>query len=383
MKIEFKATSSCIITLLFSLIISHRVIVAEDQQWQPVPEVNYADVLELIAYRAKANYDEISSWQGQMNIFENIHFYGTDAAEKSHGVDTNSIARNSQHICRTDKAIAEFSVDMHNDKLYSSVEPTTQYNAVDLDQNIPPDQYKGRPARTRTILTPESYMWYLTDGKFHSKSPKGPSGKMVFIESSQNKNVKGFVRDPRNFFDSAEGDVKFWDTILRIKSDISDRIGERVEGYPHIEISSMETESGIKYRILTTWKGGESYVIKYIRSLIEVDEAVGFNATKVEVTNPDGVKLATKQYTYEKIGEIYIPKTVRKESRNNNGELTFTSETTIETASINKPLPEDMFTIKNLGVEEDTLVTDNIKKAEFRYSKGVLIPISEPNNSPD
>lgn len=345
MKMTFIADSWKNITLSFWFITmlvfftTPQQIYSEDEQWQVVSKENYSDILEFIALRSKANYEEISSWQGQMDIHENIHFYGTNAAEKSHGVDTNSIARDSQHICRIAKTIAEFAVDVRNDKLYSKVEPNLQYKAVDLDQNIPTDQYKGRPARTRTILTPECYMWYLTDGKFHSESQKGRAGKMVFIESAQNENVKGFVRDPRKFFDSAEGDVKFWNTILRIQNNINELIKERVADYPLIEISSLNTENGIKYRILTTWKGGENYVIKYVRLMYEADEAVGFNAIKIEATNPDGVKIISKQYTYEKIEEIYVPKTVRNESRNSKGEPTFESEIKIGTISLNKPLP--------------------------------------------
>jgi len=379
MKNKFKLTSFCIINLLFSLIISQRVIVAEEQQWRPVPEANYADVLELIAFRTMANYQEIFSWQGRMNIFETSHFYGTNAAETSHAVDINSVARNSKHICEIANTFAEFLLDMRDDRLYSSVEPNVQYKAVDLNQDVP--IRKGtRTPKTRTVLSPESHMWYMPDGKFHSESKKGPPSKMVFIESSQNENVKRFVRDPRIFFESS-GDEgkKLWETLLRIKSNIKERINTRVAGYPHIEISSLETESGIKYRILTTWKGGENYVVKYIRSLLEVDEAVGFNAIKTETTTPSGVKTGSKEYTYEKIGGIYLPKTVKKEFWNNKGESTFTSKITIETISINEPLREDAFSIKNLGIEDDTLVTDNIKKTEFRYSKGFLVPISEPN----
>jgi hypothetical protein len=379
MKIELKSTSFCIMTLFFSLTISQRIFAAEEQQWQLVPEANYADVLELIALRAKANYEEISSWQGRMSIQENIHYYGTNAADKSHGLYPNSITRDSKHICRISQTAAEFSIDMHNNKLYSSVEPNRQYKAVDLDYNIPVDQCKGRPARTRTILTPERYMWYLTDGKFHSESQKGPPGKMVFIESSENENVKGFVRDPRIYFNSGGENRKLWETLLQVKSHMNERLNTRVAGYPHIEISILEAENGTKYRILTTWKGAEHYVIKYIHLLLEVEEGVGFNTTKVETINPDGVKTLSKQYTYEKKAEIYLPKTVRKESRNNKGEVTDTSEITIETINVNKPLPEETFTIKNLGVEEGTIVTDNLKKAEFRYRKGNLVPITKTN----
>jgi len=376
-NIKFKVIPFCIITLLFSLTISQKVTGADEQQWQSVPEANYADILELIALRAKANYEGISTWQGQMNIHEMSHYYGPKAAEQSYGVYPDSIASNSKHICRENKTVAEFAVDMRNDKLYSKVEPTMQYKAVDLNQIIPPDKYKGRPARTRTILTPESYMWYLTDGKFHSKSQKGPPGKMVFIESPQNENVKGFVRDPRVFFDSSgEGGIKLWESLLKVRKHFLDNGNVRVGRYPNIEISSLNTDKGVKYRILTTWSGGGDY---YIRSMLEVDEAVSFNALRTETTNHDGVRTDLKEYTYKKIGEIYIPKAVKKEQRNNKGEITITSEITIETTGINKPLLEDTFTIKNLGLEEDTLVSDNIKKAEFRFSKGNLVPIAEPN----
>jgi hypothetical protein len=376
MDVERENKTIWFVVVLVLLLISQQVYATDVQQWQTVPEANYADVLELIALRTKANYEEIVSWQGRMNILENIHFYGTNAAERAR-VDTNSLARDSQHICEIAKTIADFAVDMRNDKLYSKVDPNLQYKAVDLDQ-IVPVRKDTRTPNTRTILTPECYMWYIPDGMFHPKFHKGRLGKTVFIESSQNENVRGFVRDPRIFFE-LEGHKKIWETLLQLRSNINDRIKERIAGYPHIEILSMNTDNGVKYRILTTWKGGENYVRKYMRSLLEVDEAVGFNAIKTEMTTPDGVKIDLKEYTYEKNGEIYILKTVKKEQRNNKGEITFTSEITIETTGINKPLPEDTFTIKNLGVEEDTLVTDKIKKAEFRFSKGNLVPIAEPN----
>ena len=70
------------------------------------------------------------------------------------------------------------------------------------------------------------------------------------------------------------------------------------------------------------------------------------------------------------------------ESRSNNGELDGTSEIAVETQSINKPLPEDTFTIKNLGLEDGTIVSDKIKKAEFRYSNSGLVPVSELDNLP-
>ncbi|MGA2171873.1 MAG: hypothetical protein ABSG82_02510 [Sedimentisphaerales bacterium] len=375
-----KTISLWFITLLVFFAIPQQVYSANEQQWIQVPEANYADVLELIVLRAKANYDEISSWQGRINIMETIHHYGMNAAEMVR-VDKNVLKGDTQHICSIDKTVAEFAVDMREDKLYSSVKPAVQFKAVDLDQYVPLAKGIKISSRIRTVLTPDSWMSYEPDFNYAPKFHQGRPNKMVFINvpTEVKGGQNGEIRDPRIFFNSGGENKKLWDTLLQIKSNINERIKERVAGYPHIEISSLNTDKSIRYRILTTWRGGENYVMKYIRSLLEVDEAVGFNTTKVEVSSPDGVKLTSQQYTYEQIGEMYVPKTVKKEQRNNKGDITDTSEITIETTGINKPLPEDTFTIKNLGVEEDAIVTNNIKKAEFRYSKGNLVPIADTN----
>ncbi|MFA5239632.1 MAG: hypothetical protein WC476_08015 [Phycisphaerae bacterium] len=376
MKIKFKVISFCIVTLFFSLTISPGVIVAEEQQWKPVPETDYADVLELIEIATKANYDGISSWQGQLDILETKHHYGSNAVKMANA-DPNSIAHNSQHILETIKSTARFIVDLHSGKLHSDKEkPQVQLKAVDLNQDVPVRK-NGEYKSVRANLTREQYMWYMPDSNFVSKMHNVQTGKMVFVDRPEERkfSLSGDIRDPRIFFESSgEDDKKLWETLLRIRSNIDDRIKERVGSFPHIAISSLETDKGIKYRILTTWRSGENY---YVRSLLEVDEAVGFNAVKTETTNPDGVKKISKEYTYEKIGEIYLPKTVKRNYRNNKNEPTFTSEITVETTGLNKPLSEDTFTIKTLGAEENTLVTDKIKNAEFRYSEGKLVPIAD------
>ena len=383
MKLTFKSVARknqtiacCFIALFF--IIPQTVYAADGEKWRPVPETNYADVLELIALRSKANYEEISTWQGRIDILATDHIYGVNAAEKSHAVDANSIARDSKHICLTAKTIAEFAVDMRNDKLYSDFQPTTmQYKAVDLDQNVPRSKFTGSPIRTRTVLTPESWMHYDSVYLYNPKYHEGRTSKTAFIDAAQ-KDVYN-VQDPRRFFD-IEVNRKVWEVILLTRRAILEGGNIRIADYPYVEITSMETSSGIKYRILSTFKGGD--VIKYIRILLEVDETVGFNVIKREETNPDGVKKYSTKYSYENLNGIFVPKTFWMESHNNSGELTGTSEITIETIGINKLLPEDTFSIKNLGIEENTIVTDKIKKSEFRYSKGNLVPIAEPNNPP-
>jgi len=378
MKMRFKVVSLCVTILFFSMIISQKAIIAEGQRWQSVPQADYAEVLERIAFRAAANYEEISSWQGKMSILETKHHYGSNAAKMSNA-DPDSIAHDSQYIFEMINSTAEFAVDLRNDKLCSKKEkPQVRLRAMDLDQNVPVRK-NGEYESVRTILTREQYVWYMPDSNFASTLHNVRAGKMAFIDEPKERkfSLSGDIRDPRLFFESSgEDGRKLWDSLARIRSNIKDRIKERIAGYPHIEISSLDTDNGIKYRILTTWKGDKNY---YIRSLLVVDEAVGFNAIKTEMTNHDGVRINSKEYAYQKLGEIYLPRTVRKEFWNHKGEPTFTSEIIIETTSINKPLLEETFSIKNLGVEEGALIKDNIKKATFRYVKGELVPLEDAN----
>jgi hypothetical protein len=359
---------------LFFLIIPQIVYSAEMESWQPAPEANYAEILELIAMRAKANYDNISTWQGRAEIFATDHFYGPNAAQKTHSVDTNSIAKNSQHICETAKTIAEFAVDMPNDKLYSDFRPTIQYKAIDLDQNVPLSNFVGDSPPTKTILTHEIWMHYEPMYKYRPKYHEGKANKMAFIDAPQEGTWN--TLDPRRYF-NIDAHNKPWEVIYSIRKALLENGNIRIEDYPFIEITFMKTSNGIKYHIMNTFKGGD--IIKYIRITIEVDELFGFNVTKREETCSNGIKRYSTKYTYEDLNGVFVPKTYWMESRNNNDEIEGTSEVIIETTGLNKPLSEDIFSIKNLGVEEDTLVTDNIKKAEFRFSKGNLVSIAEPN----
>jgi hypothetical protein len=354
---------------------------ALDGQWTQVREADYADVLDRIALSAKANYEEISSWQGRMNILETKHYYGPNAVRNAN-VDANSIAGNSQNILETIRNTAEFVVDPRNDRLYSKKEKPqiVQLRAIDLDQDASTNKNCGYQS-LRAILTREQYIWYLPNSNFVSKFRNVRPGKMAFIERPEERKfgLDGDIRDPRIFFEYGGEGKTLWDMLLQFRRDINERIKARVAGYPQIEVSSLSGDKGTKYRILTTWRDGENYVTKYVRSLLEVDEAVGFNAVKTETTTPDSVRIDSTQYTYEAFGNIYVPKTIRKEYRNRKGEPTFASEITIETTGVNKPLPEDTFSIKNLGVEEGALVTDKIKNAEFRFRNGTLVPITDAN----
>ena len=351
-----------------------------EELWKPIPEENYADILELVALRAKANYEEIISWQGQMNILEISHHYGA-VASKLRMIDTKSLKNESQHICVTSKTIANFSVDMQNNKLYSYTEPSIpQYKAVDLDQNVP--MAKGiRVNKVKTILTQEIWMNYEPDSKYASKGRERIPEKTVFIDKPQEikGGLNGEIRDPRIFFESGGEKKKLWETLMQIREVYLQKGNVRIMNFPHIEIFVMETQNGKQYRIISTWKGGENYTIKYIRTVIEVAENVGFNAIQVEVISPDGIKLTSKQYTYEDFNGIYIPKIIREIQLNSKGETKISSEISIENQRVNSIIPDDTFSVKNLALEEDTLVIDKVEKAEFRYKKGNLVPIEEPN----
>ncbi|MGB8226106.1 MAG: hypothetical protein WCE45_04440 [Sedimentisphaerales bacterium] len=385
MNLNFKKLIKLLNTMIFLafFVISQQDYAADDSQWQPVPQTDYANVLDLIAHGTKTNYEEISSWQGRMSILETRYHYGPNAAKMSNADDTNSIAHNSQHILEIINNTAEFTVDPRNDKLYSKKEkPQALLRAIDLNQDIPVNKNGGYES-VRAVLTREQYIWYMPDSLFTSKrNDVRAAMKVAFRERPEERkfDLNGDIRDPRVFFELGGGDSKkLWDLLLQLRSNINERINELVEGYPHIEISSSETATGVKYRIITTWRGGPNYAIKYIRSLLEVDESVGFNAIEIETTNSDSVKIYSKECTYEKIGEVYLPKTVTTKFWNNKGRPTSTSEITIENAGVNKSVPAETFTYKNLGLKNDDKFIDKIEGKEYKYKDANLVFVADVN----
>jgi hypothetical protein len=81
--------------------------------------------------------------------------------------------------------------------------------------------------------------------------------------------------------------------------------------------------------------------------------------------------------TYEKIGDVFVPKTFHRILLNNEGKCIFDSQSTLTKSIINELISEKTFTYENLGLQNGVRFVDNIKRIEYWYENGKLIPASE------
>ena len=347
-----------------------------DKQWKPMLESECIDILQTIQTQSRANYETICSWQGNIDITEENHYYGNNAPQAAY-IHPKCPAVDSKHICRTVASNVEFAVDLTNDKLFSNVVPQVDYRAIDLNL-VATTRDDVRFSRIRSIITPKEYMTYEPDHTFGYDSSflvsAESNGKAAFLdvpEKAKNR-LNGDIRDPQLYF--VFNGYKIWEKASR-EIDKLLRIGNpAIGGAPHITISEREVDGYTQYEIMTRFKGSDEQG-DYIESKIVVDSAVACNVIKQEVIDR-GVTRIVKQLTYEKNGDVFVPRTVLKISFDEDGKKVFQSKGTFTKIVINEIIPDEMFTYEQLGLENGVRFVDNVKKIEYWYRDGDLVPAS-------
>ncbi|MHA1834820.1 MAG: hypothetical protein ACTSV7_12640 [Candidatus Baldrarchaeia archaeon] len=365
----------CMLTS-FLLLTTASLVNGDDKPWESVPETIYVDLLEAIITQTKANYEKISTWQGEMSIVESDDHYGDNAARD---IDQNSPAAKSKHIRRTVTGTIEFAADLANDKLYCNFEPHVEYRAIDLNQ-IAPLAKEIRYSRMRFIVTPAEYLSYEPNHDFGWDDSilvsKRVSGKAAFRDVPEKaKDRVGDIRDPRDYF-NCDGDKKLWEILSDIQKMILENSNIKIAGQLFINIAKAETEGHMLYRITTEyWISKEEEKQKIAKTEWIVDSKVGFNVTEIK-TDLFGIPRKWIEITYEKINDTFVPKTIHQIVLDSKGRSTLDSQITFTKSIINQPIPDKTFTYENLGLENGVRFVDNIKRIEYWYKDGKLIPAS-------
>ena len=333
----------------------------------------------------KANVEKIETWQGEIRIQEVNHYYGDKAVKWYKGrlgahPDTRDELRwlnessIPHHFRRKVNMIVPFAIDMIGDKLYSNSKIIeAKYLEADTDNVLP---IKSNVVESRSIVTPVNFLDFLPEVKF------GPSntlvtdgvvaGRAAFIrpvEKAKNQQWSG-VRDPREYLGD---DSPIWEEYAPLLSLL--RNGEQIpmvgEHVP-CKMESVEEKGHLKYVI--TWSSSLGDNI-YRHKEISLNGDEGFCPTSVRVFDTTGKLYYSKTWTYEVVDGVFLPKTLRRETMGPEG-ISFVSEVTFEESVINKPIPDDVFTYRNLGLKNGDRVIDEIRELEFTFKDGELVPAS-------
>ena len=342
-----------------------------------IPETEFLGLFDVFAIQTKANYEKIRTWQGKLVIEEYNYLYGDFV--KMLNIAKDDPAINSSCIRRRVTYTASFTIDVVKNKLYvESPKPNVVFRALDIDKEVTVD---GIYSPAKVIVTPEKYMHYepgFTYGTLQTSISYGISGKAAFLDPPEKAKVDegAQVRDPRRYFRQAPR-MKTWDTLKRIRDFISEHGNPLVAGHPHYKIEKKDIDGRSLYKLTGRFFISPNDKSKVMQSIMVLDGAVGYNLTHSELIDTNGKTSGTLDLTYEKIDDVFIPKTAHRKGFNSKQQPLFDSRITITNSVLNKLIPPETFTIENLGLENGVRFIDNIKSIEYIYQNGKLIRPSQ------
>jgi hypothetical protein len=362
-------------TALFLLLILYSVSYGKNGSTQLMPEAKYVEFLETAAALTKANYENISTWQGEFRIEEDNYYYGEQCRHLP--IAPNDPAIDSNSIRRSVTGFVKFVTDIPNNKLYTELVPIVKYRALDLDKDI---VMNTRYSTIRSIVTSDEYLSYepnhiyasdtVIDGKWQ------PHSRAAFRRSVKeaSKEQWGEVRDPSKYF--FQDNRATWDNLYALRSVLTGDVNSVIASHIHISITEEKATEGTKYHIksqLSTPTNKDAS----IDIIMTLDSSVGFNLTSRKVVDRTGKTLQTLDLTYEEINGLYLPKSVHFVTFSPSGQKPFDSQITFTKSILNMPIPAETFTYKNLGLEDGNKFIDKILDKEYIYQGQTLIEVTK------
>jgi len=144
-----------------------------------------------------------------------------------------------------------------------------------------------------------------------------------------------------------------------------------IDGYS-LKVEERMDESITEYRIQLPGKvAPEAYL--FLTMFFSSEK--GFNIISVETTDHNGKLSQRSTWDYDLVNGVYIPsKTTEQIFERKNGGLSYEAKYTFKNQKVNRPIPEETFRYKNLGLKNGDKFIDNILREEYIYQDGELIP---------
>jgi len=371
-----------VLTTLSSLLILYSVSYGNDGSRQAMPETEYAEFLDTAAALTKANYENINSWQGEISIQEDDNYYGEKCRNLQ--IDADDPASGSNRIRRSVSSSVKFTVDIQNDKLYTALaQPIVKYKALDLDRDI---DVKERYSPVISIVTSEEYLSYQPNHTYgYDRKINGKwAGRKAFRQPVRKVNGEqwGHVRDPRKYF--FNGNRAIWEELQALSNFITNPATDIPEGKtPQISITTENIDDHTKTHIKGGFYGSPDCTNcenEFVYIIMTLDSSVGFNLVRREVTSKTGKILQTWDITYEKNGDVYLPKTIHFVMFDSSEDkIRFDSQITFTKSILNAPISTETFNYSNLGLKDGDVFIDKILNKGFRYDAATkkLTPVEK------
>ena len=369
----------------------------EGLQFQSVAKESIPDILDQISAQIRGNCDQINTWQGEVEFDDNKMNKG-DTAEKIFRNRTAWQGEAPQSIMQRASGTRIFIIDIKNESNYEYLFRKEPIMYIDVNTGIPLDTLPGFsfPLHETMIVTSQEYL-ECTPNRYRGTTIVSRRAIKKTLEKPIKKGISGQrttvlkedVFDPRKFFCMSQLWDYFAECKKRLEQDNED------SNLPPTRFEESRDGNAIVYHMLIPFRATKT---QHIFISIYFASETGFNMVKAETLGPEYQKYTSTKIKYTTLGGIYIPYSIDRYTYDiNDSSMVSEIKYVIKDQQLNKPIPTETFTYKNLGLKDGDEFIDKTENKKYKYENANLVLISdlpapsssqqgsagaEPNNPP-
>jgi hypothetical protein len=355
-------------TILALLLCGHAI--GQTDTFRAVPPDKIPETLNTISTLVHQNFLQIDSWQGEIQVSRYVVYKG-EKAKDIFQRNTDALGEPPNKIAKLALSTTTFDSDLAKGLLYAKVSSKNPSRYID-----PAD---GRDLGTKSIpwyrisiLTPEHHL--------ESTPNRMRDGHVVQRRAVKKKVDKDCpscappcVFDPRDLFDARS---PVWLKYPRILKRIREQGQYLVDGHA-VKVEERTLPDDVQYRVhqpsRISLEGGNIWLIKTFSS------DAGYNMISWELTRVNGEPMHRRTLEYQSVQGIYVPSKAIYESFDpEDGSLQSREIQIYKNVRLNRAIPAETFTYKNLGLEDGDDFEDRILDKKYIYKQGELVEVPKP-----
>jgi len=363
-----------IFTIITVFVLSGQTI-AHTIEFKNVDPNEIPEQLATMSSVVKANYDKIKSWEGKI-LYECMIFYrGKSAADILKNVSGAEEANEPNELARKSEGTHEFKFDVKNNRMFIYYTSTRPVEYIDLSTqltytDLSSDQWAIKTNDYQMICYPDRLK---KDGTIlHKKAIKYSAEPQPFWSSNPPITKPGapyqpvvWGSDPRGFFQVG---TPVWVLLSQLSETL--RLYRQGDIDSVFNVMLEKSTEGKMYRVKIANPCENQWYTIFV-----LDGTKGFNPINIENKYPNGVTLSEISTEFFEIQSVFLPKTSRLVRYEGDSSLKEISTVTLSDMQINMSLPENTFTINNLGLQDGDNFVDKTANKEYTYQGGELVEI--------
>lgn len=316
--------------------------------------------LRKLADKSESSYNMVRTMRGVFRIRETNRYQGKRA---ENFVQLHGLPDDVKTFEMRTSGQADFRFDSKGDRLWLAMNTTSEFYR-ESGSRI---EVKSEPFSQTAIVTPDRYMHFEPAMRYAAESAQ--STRMAFEDSPDKAASQrwGSLIDPKALF----GHSRLCHAELRIISDAIQSDAGPVLG-ENLQIIEESQPGKRVIRVKMTGSGGG---LKIVQELI-FDSGFDDRLTQWIVRETNGKIHQHLRWRYEERDGVMLPMQVKYEQMSNDGEYAiFERELRLVEVERNQPLADEIFSFRNLGLQEGDLYVDRQSQVKKQFASGALVPV--------